>query len=310
MAQAASYRAGEVIVRLSSGLGNQLFQLAQAVATAERSDARLSFDTTWFQLVSRIHPVTRELRLDEFSVPLPEAFKGFRRLAVGMLAAFFDKSGKGKALLSTLGKMRVIQEGQEQEKDDVLANTDDNRIYLNGYWQTNHSYMQVRYKLHRDLRPKHRLSIGAETLIAKASSRNTGFVHVRRGDYVHFMGDSGTLPTVYYSRALAHMRSIGKNIVRWFVFSEDKDWSRANLGFLPNSEVIDYQSSNRDIEDLMIMKACSAGIIANSSYSWWGAALGDRPERLIIAPDRYWKHSIDTADNWVLPNWLQVAAWD
>jgi hypothetical protein len=300
-----------VIVRLSSGLGNQLFQYACGLALARRKGAELRFDTTWFRLISGLHPVKRQLRLPALSVSLPEAFDGPRRLALGMLAAFFDKTHQGKSMLSALGRMQVIQEDPlHLERGEGLSDIGARQIYLNGYWQTSAPFMLVRNELVPILRPSNRLSPGAEALMAKSDSGNTAFIHVRRGDYIHFLGETGVLPVSYYSRALAKIIETGKAIKQWFIFSEDKDWAQANLSFVPNAEIVNYQSSNRDIEDLMVMKCCSAGIIANSSYSWWGAALGDRRDRPIIAPDRYWANSGCAADSWALPNWVQVRAWD
>jgi len=300
----------EVVVRLNSGLGNQLFQLAKGMALAEQKNAHLRFDTTWFRLVSGLHPVKRQLRLPALSVSLPEAFSGPRRLAVGSLAAFFDKTRRGKSMLSVLGRMQVIQEDPlHLKRGDGLSETDAKRTYLNGYWQTNAPFMLVRNMLLATLQPKNPLSSGAEALIAKARSKDVGFIHVRRGDYLHFMGEKGVLPVGYFSRALAKMQAAGKKVSHWLIFAEDDDWVQANLGFVSTAEIVDYQSTNRDVEDLMIMKCCSAGIIANSSYSWWGAALGDRPERPIITPDSYWRDSSWTAEGWALPHWLHVQGW-
>lgn len=305
-----SRSAAEVVVRLNSGLDNQLFQLAQGMALAEQRNARLRFDTTWFSLISGLHPVKRQLRLPALNAPLSEAFSGPRRLAVGLLAAFFDKTHRGKSILSALGRMQVIQEGPLHLKHgDALSEIGEGRTYLNGYWQTNMPFMLVRNKLLPMLQPRDPLSSGAQALIAKADSKSTAFIHVRRGDYLHFMGEEGALPFSYFSRALAKIEETGKTIDRWLIFSEDNDWARANLRFVPRVEIIDYQSTNRDIEDLMIMKSCSAGIIANSSYSWWGAALGDRPDRPIIAPDRYWKTANWTTQGWALPHWTAIQGW-
>ncbi|MBJ7258061.1 MAG: alpha-1,2-fucosyltransferase [Chthoniobacterales bacterium] len=300
----------EVVVRLNSGLGNQLFQLTQGMALAERFKARLSFDTTWFRLVSGIHPIKRKFRLAQFRVPLPEAFAGPKRLAVGIVAALHDKTGWGSLLLATLGRMQVIQEApKSQQPDSGLSGILADRIYFNGYWQSSGPFLQVRDKLLPALSLRNSISPEAERLIAKATATNAGFIHVRRGDYIHFMGDAGTLPLDYYSRALSKIRECGKEVTNWMLFSDDQDWLRTNFDFVPNAEIIDYQSCCRDTEDLMIMKACSAGIIANSSYSWWGAALGDRPNRPIITPDRYWRNSDWPAADWALPNWTQVRAW-
>lgn len=305
-----SRSAPKVVVRLSSGLGNQLFQLAQGMALAEQMDARLQFDTTWFYLISGLHPVKRHLRLPALSMELPEAFRGPRRLAVGLLAAYFDKTCRGKSILSALGGMQVVQEGPPHLKHRArLSEIGAVRTYLNGYWQTNTAFMFVRNKLLPMLRPRNPLSSGAEALFTKAKSNNIGFIHVRRGDYLHFMGEEGVLPVSYFSRALAKIEKKIKAVEHWLIFSEDNDWAQTNLGFVPNAEIVDYQSTDRDIEDLIIMKSCSAGIIANSSYSWWGAALGDHPDRPIIAPDRYWRTADRTTEGWTLPNWTTIQGW-
>jgi hypothetical protein len=301
----------EVVVRLTSGLGNQLFQLAQGMALAERMNARLRYDTTWFGLVAGLHPVKRELKLPELSVPLPEAFRGPMRLIIGLLAAYFDKMGRGKWPLSIAGKMQVIQENTlYPDFNNDLGAIKGKRIYLNGYWQTSTPFVLVCDKLLPMLRPKSPLSMGAEALIAKANTGVTGFIHVRRGDYLHFMGAKGTLPVSYYSRAFTKMQAAGKRVAQWMIFAEDTDWARDNLSFISDAEIVDYPSPNRDIEDLIIMKTCSAGIIANSSFSWWGAALGNHPDRPIIGPDRYWQGSQTSTSAWTLPLWLRVKAWD
>jgi hypothetical protein len=132
---------------------------------------------------------------------------------------------------------------------------------------------------------------------------------VRRGDYITYGGEKAALPLQYYKDALQLLRSEGVNVHRWLVFSDDPNWTRSNFSFLTGAEFVDYQSVNRDVEDLMIMKYCAAGIIANSSYSWWGAALGSSVERPIVAPDRYWHNYPPLADQWSLPHWRHVGAW-
>lgn len=297
----------EVIVRLNSGLGNQLFQLAHGMSLAAESNARLTFDTTWFKLVSGIHPVKRKLRLSAFRTPLPEAFSGAARLTVGLLAAIFDKTRRGKFLLSRVGRMQVIQEHSRHPQPVIQQHL--RRIYVNGYWQRNTPFLHVRETLLPLVEPKEPLSVEAQQIVTHTISEVTGFVHVRRGDYLHFMGEQGVLPVQYYSRALAKMKELDRRINKWLIFSDDPEWVRANLGFFPNTEIVDYQSANRDVEDLMVMKSCSAGIIANSSYSWWGAALGDRPDRPIVAPDNYWDNAAMETSRWALPAWHRVAAW-
>jgi hypothetical protein len=300
--------AARVITRLTSGLGNQLFQLAHGMWVAQVGSAELRFDTTWFPLVSRVHPARRELILRQFHVDLPEEFRGPRRWLVGLLAAIHDRFAVGRSLLERIGSFRLVREtpGRQMNGLDLPSAT---RFYVDGYWQTCEPFTNIRSLLLPRLIPRQPLSQEAKRLINETTVQPTGFLHVRRGDYIDYGGEKVALPLRYYKDALQLLRSEGVNVHRWLVFSDDASWCRSNFSFLKEAAFVDYQSENRDIEDLMIMKSCAAGIIANSSYSWWGAALGSSVQRPIVAPDRYWRNYPPLADQWSLPHWRHVEAW-
>ena len=298
-----------VITRLTSGLGNQLFQLAHGTWLSQLGGAELRFDTTWFPLVSRLHPARRELALRKFQIDLPEEFRGPQRWLVGLLAVIHDRFAVGQSLLEKIGSFRLVRESP-RSKMDALDSPTSARLYADGYWQTRKPFTSIRHLLVPCLVSRQPLCQEAKRLIDETTTQPTGFLHVRRGDYVTFGGEKAALPLRYYKDALHLLRSESVNMRRWLVFSDDPSWCRSNFSFLKEAAFIDYQSKNRDIEDLMIMKSCAAGIIANSSYSWWGAALGSNMERPIVAPARYWPNYPYLADNWSLPDWRHIEAWD
>jgi hypothetical protein len=225
---------------------------------------------------------------------------------IGLAAAAFDRTGGGRAFLERLGGVKVIQEKQPLRRQTWGDMPSSQHIYLNGYWQTSNYFLAVREELQRKILSFPLTSSGAQDLSSRIHLRQSGFIHIRRGDYTTLVGDTGLLPVHYYQKAV---QMIGGTGWHWFVFSEDGDWARSNLGFLRSWELVNYASGNRDIEDLQLMAACKAGIIANSSYSWWGAALGERPGRPIFAPDRYWNRDGSDVDDWVLPEWRTVEGW-
>jgi hypothetical protein len=296
-----------VSVRLCSGLGNQLFQFACGLAQSRRWQVPLRFDTTWDILVSRIHTPVRQLRLPMMGLPVEETFSGWQRWMVGVGAAVFDRTRRGRSFLERTGQMTVIQETKPFERQAWTDLAPAQHAYLNGYWQTADHFIAVRDEMRGMVRPTVPMSSGAREWKSRIEGRRTGFIHVRRGDYTSLFGDAGLLPLEYYKAAI---KSFDASDWHWFVFSEDEEWARHNMRFVPSWELVTYHSENRDIEDLQLMALCHAGIIANSSYSWWGAALGDRPDRTIIAPDRYWHRSSGTTSGWALPNWSTVRAWD
>jgi hypothetical protein len=297
-----------VIARLTSGLGNQLFQLAHGLWLAQILTAELRFDTTWFPLASRLHPAKRELALRRFRVDLPEEFRGTQRWLVGLLAAIHDRFAVGRSMLEKAGDFTMVCEGPGFNMDAPNP-TKAARLYTDGYWQTREPFTSIRHRLVPCLVPRQPLCQEAKRLIDETTVQPTGFLHVRRGDYITYGGEKAALPIRYYKDALQLLCSEGVNVHRWLVFSDDPKWTRSNFSFLNGAEFVDYQSVNRDAEDLMIMKSCAAGIIANSSFSWWGAALGSSVERPIVAPDRYWRSYPPLADQWSLPHWRHVEAW-
>ena len=300
----------EVVVRFSSGLGNQLFQLACGVSLAARLGLGWAGDTTWYDLVARIHRPVRSFRLHKFSFVQNEAFGGPQRQLVGLLAAVFDRWGYGRFALEAVGGLSLVQENRTLTRQALDLVASEKRFYLNGYWQTADHYVNVRDKLRDMLVPKGTLSAGAEMWLETIRQRKTGFIHVRRGDYLNVNGDAGVLPIDYYRRALKSLGPSGDTNIQWLIFSEDIHWAQHHFSFLKDWKVVEYESQDRDIEDLQLMAACDAAIIANSSYSWWGAALGNRPDRAVIAPDQYWNKLESSLRDWVLPGWIQVQAWE
>lgn len=297
----------EIIVRFSSGLGNQLFQLACGLATASAASAPLRADTTWYSLVSRMHRPLRRFRLPLFEVQTTEAFVGSRRLAIGFAAAVFDRWKRGRGLCEFLGRMRIEQEHRTMIAQKIPFGT--GRTYLNGYWQTADHYLAARHELLPMLHPKSPLSRGASLWLEKTRSRPTAFLHVRRGDYETLAGDEGLLPLSYYKRATEAVSAQSRQDLHWLVFAEDEAWAVSQLGFLRNCEIVRYDSPDRDVEDMQLMAQCDAGVIANSSYSWWGGAIGEKAGRTIAAPDRYWRSAREETAAWRLPSWLSVKAW-
>jgi hypothetical protein len=275
---------------------------------AQLEGAELRFDTSWFPLVSRLHPAKRELALRQFRVDLTEEFAGPRRWLVGLLAAIHGRFAVGRSMFEKAGDFTMVCEGPGF-KMDAPNPTKAARLYTDGYWQVREPFTNIWHLLIPWLVPRQPLFEMALQLINKTTAQPTGFIHVRRGDYITYGGENATLPLRYYKDALQLLCSEGVNMNRWLVFSDDPNWTRAHFGYLRGAEFVDYHSVNRDVEDLMIMKSCAAGIIANSSYSWWGAALGSQHARPIVAPDRYWRNSPPLADHWSMSNWRHVEAW-
>lgn len=113
------------------------------------------------------------------------------------------------------------------------------------------------------------------------SQENTVSLHVRRGDYLNASGPNRVIDSSYYDNALKEIRTY----TTMFVFTDDKEWAKQNLKF-DNMVFVDEDA---DWKELWLMSLCKHNIIANSSFSWWGAFLNRNPKKIVVCPGDYGK---------------------
>ncbi|GBR76646.1 alpha-1,2-fucosyltransferase super family [Candidatus Termititenax persephonae] len=132
---------------------------------------------------------------------------------------------------------------------------------------------------------------------------NSVVVHVRRNTYVAL---GLALPLQYYVRAVAYLRERLPDL-RFFVFSDDLDYVKTNFAFLGNYYAVDTAQIKRsDYYDLFLLSKAKHSIIANSTFSWWGAWLNQNPQKLVLVPDN-WGFDIDI-DTICPPEWIRISA--
>lgn len=127
-------------------------------------------------------------------------------------------------------------------------------------------------------------------------------IHIRRGDYV---GNSfySELKKGYYEEAIAYMEEHEK-VEKFMMFSDDMEFCKRNFG---NADKFEYVENNKDIEDLFLMAQCDHNIIANSSFSWWASYLNVNPNKVVIAPKKWFGENtvLDTKDLY-LKEWITL----
>lgn len=133
-------------------------------------------------------------------------------------------------------------------------------------------------------------------------------VHVRRGDYVTLASASayhGLCTLDYYHRAIRHVAERVANPTL-FVFSDDPEWTKANLHSPFPTHYVDHNPAGKAFQDLRLMSLCRHHILANSSFSWWGAWLSRSNGGLVIAPERWYAVNRPTPD--LIPaRWIRMA---
>jgi hypothetical protein len=288
-----------VIVRLKGGLGNQLFQYATGRAIARRRRVRLNIDLSGLD-----HGTHRTYELENFntsgavvSVEALEAFKGFAANRVGR---FLDDH-------RPYYRKAFVRESNFTFDPNILQAS--RRVYLEGFWQSENYFKDIESLLRRELTVRSELT-GQNLAMAERIEQSSDSVslHIRRGDYVSDPVQSefhGTCALEYYQSAVAKLIGLGIQPTL-FVFSDDIPWAEANLHFEQPMTFINHNGAEAAYEDLRLMSLCRHQIIANSSFSWWGAWLNPCSKKVVIAPRRWFKAAdMDTRD--LIPdNWFQI----
>jgi len=247
---------------LMCGCANQIFQYAAGLALARQLGVDLKLDVSWY----------------ETATPDPP-----RRYSLGLF-----KGVDARVVHGLWG--RIIREEGHPYKPALFENAP-RKCSLVGYWQCERYFLGLRDELRERLLPREPLparSIAAERAILDAGERSV-FVHVRRTDYV---GNPyhPTLPMDYYREAAALIAAKVRDPA-FFIFSDDPEWCEANFKlpyqtmFAGNFDRTVEHHLGREDAELYLMRLSSHAIMANSSFSWWGAWLGaDIKGGIVIAP--------------------------
>lgn len=275
-----------IISELIGGLGNQLFQYATGYAVAKRSQAAYRVDSSAFSNYQM-----RRYGLPEFAIPLMEATRNERT----------DVAFGG----------RLIEEASLRF-DPQLTNPIENAI-LRGYWQTEKYFADCRADLLSQIVPRDPFSDLKVRELQKVTTENlTISVHVRRGDYISNPSANavhGTLDLDYYARANEQLLMfIGENVARvqYIVFSDDPTWASDNLKFLGSNLMFIGGGPTSDFLEMFMMSLSHHHIIANSSFSWWGAWLCQSEKQIVMAPDQWFRDPLLDSRDIIPSRWIRT----
>jgi hypothetical protein len=290
-----------IIVRLSGGLGNQLFQYATGRAIAIRNNQRLLVDHRVFQtdgfrqFCLPAFNASYDLASDlpEYRALIPPTRKQWLRFLMWRLTS-------GRQVTFVREKSLLFDPHIRQ----LSAN-----VYLHGYWQSEQYFDDVRSVLRDELSV--RVPPSEENLkwLSEIESCESVSLHVRRGDYVADPKASrvhGLCSLDYYRLAVKYMADRLTVTPSFYVFSDDPEWVRENLKLPYAVRYVTHNDDAHNYEDLRLMSMCSHHIVANSSFSWWGAWLGRNPNRIVIAPKTWFKDPSRSDQSLVPATWVRL----
>ena len=292
-----------IVTRLTGGLGNQMFQYAAGRSVAERLGAELKLDSRWFAgRGSAIPGNPREFLLGCFTIDadLVDA----ERIAV--LPPRSRRQYWSQRLLPHPWRpvLKVLTEDDSLLPDERILEISDD-TYLDGFWHSERYFAPHAHVLRKDFSFRTPPSGANASLVAAIQEGMSVSVHVRRQDYItepKTRSVSGILQPAWY-RAAVDLIAARAGAPAVYVFSDDPAWCRSNLRFDHPTTVVEGNQATA-FEDMRLMSLCRHHVIANSTFSWWGAWLNARPDRIVIAPEP-WR--MDRGASQVVPDdWMRL----
>lgn len=291
-----------IITKIHGGLGNQLFEYAAGRMLASKYKTILKLDISSLTKAE----TKRNFNLGIFNINADIATND-EVVVINKL----DTSKKRKILWNMMFFLGIKKFYFFREKgmryDPSIRKIPDNS-YIHGHWQSEIYFKEIEDSIRKEFVVKTVQSGSNAVMANKIFNSNSVSIHIRRTDYV--MNDSfkkiyDVCNLKYYDDAIRYVMKKVDNPT-FFIFSDDINWVKNNMSFPKGVIFVDINDSNTCYEDLRLMSQCKHNIIANSTFSWWGAWLNTNQDKIIITPDKWFNLTeIDISD--LLPtSWIRI----
>lgn len=268
-----------IIVRLIGGLGNQMFQYAIGRFAAKTNNTILKLDLSEFDTY-KLH----QYSLNHFQIVENIATKYDLQEAIEFREKNFHLDGNFESI-----------------GDGML---------LKGYWQSEKYFVNISDVIRNDFQLKSIISRKGREISVLIKNTNSVSLHIRRCDYIRGSYPDQILDVLsnhYYLKALKALDAEEKDL-RFFIFSDDPQWVRKNFKIKHPVVHVDHNTAVTNYEDIYLMSLCKHNIIANSSFSWWGAWLNNNPTKKVFAPKQWFNKNAKNIDsNDIVPaSWISI----
>jgi hypothetical protein len=287
-----------IITKLQGGLGNQMFQYAFGKLLGQICSEPVYADTSYSFFIRH-----RPYALDAFQLEL----KSITPLQIPFLYPANIPGIENHWLRFyqqlNLPGPRVVTENKQYKFDRRILQQASKDQFLIGFWQHYKYLEKIEKELRTDFTFKQKIPSRFSAKVKMITSRKSVAIHIRRGDYLRSTGFE-SCPLTYYQNAIKIMDQKIKQ-PHYFIFSDDMKWSKEHFSPLPKVTFIDGED-RPDTLDLQLMQMCKHHIIANSTFSWWGAWLGYSTQQLVIMPMKWSKTDSQAHKAFKLKHWMEI----
>jgi len=290
-----------IIGNIKGGLGNQMFQYAFAYAVAKNNKTRLQLDISNFDSYG-----LRQYELGKYCINVEITSVSEKNRLKYKKESIFTRlfrqlARKEKPLATSYYREACFQ-------FDNAAVNKLGAVYFDGYWQSEKYFSSYRADLLEHFSLKATVRAKSKEYQQKILANQAVSLHIRRGDYVANAKANavhGTCGLDYYREAVSAIKKAMDNPY-FFIFSDDMGWAKENIDFIDQAIFVELGSGSLDHEEIWLMSECQHNIIANSSFSWWGAWLNTNPSKIVIAPQNWFKDSSINTKDLIPESWLRL----
>jgi Glycosyl transferase family 11 len=284
-----------------------MFQYAAALALADQWQTGVRFDLSLLNLSGTKYELSC-FGIKPIAVSISEL--PFRQ-RISVPAWLRRCKSMAERIVPTVRKTVLLEKTPFSFRTDFFDHS--SKCYLSGYFQNELYFKGIAEKIRHQFTVRSELSDRTKALHLKMRNHRTVSIHVRRSDYIEnpeYNGFFAGCGVDYYIKACEEVRRL-ENVPFMVFFSDDPIWVRSSLlpalqerKLVSNYEVVDWTGSQRAFEDIYLMTCASYHIIANSTFSWWGAWLNPQPSKKVFAPSR-WLQKSDASS--ILPEeWIKI----
>ncbi|MDH2917878.1 MAG: alpha-1,2-fucosyltransferase [Sideroxydans sp.] len=291
-----------IITQIIGGLGNQMFQYAMGRGLALKNNNSLKVDISGFESYG-LHQGFELQRV--FSLQCEIASQADIRNILGWQYLAINRRILSLSIFSSVLQKRWCAEPHFHYWagiNNVSAN-----VYLSGYWQSERYFLDEQEQIRTDFtfcKPLLSENLGLARQIQQVSAVS---LHVRRGDYVsnpNAAATHGLCSLDYYQNAIKYITERVTD-PHFFIFSDDIEWAKEHIKIAYPCEFVGHNQGLESYNDMRLMSMCQHHIIANSSFSWWGAWLNPNADKIVVSPKQWFANSTNTED--LIPtNWVRL----
>jgi hypothetical protein len=291
-----------IISKILGGLGNQMFCYAAGRAVALRNGVELKLDIRSYPDCDQ-----RIFELHRYQIAATVATE------TELLAA--DRRSLHKPVNRALKKLRFWQSYGQTPHFRQRGFAYDPEIhkvgpsaYLEGLFQCEQFFQGADDTLRKEFTPKESLDSANAEMAARILSGNSVSLHVRRTDYVNdpkYRHLVSPCSLEYYQAAIELMQNRLKDF-QVFVFSDEPEWCQKNLRIEAPCTIVNLNGTDKPWLDMHLMSKCRHHVLANSTYSWWGAWLANNDDQLVVAPKKWFASDIHDDSHIVPERWIKL----